>query len=142
MARGLIALTLAALAGMLGIAAWRLFQALRRRRREPRLREDALQYEIWYLLRQKDAAAADRFLTGLWDQMRAERTRVAGAAAAPDASLQSVLERQVAELAGAVEVLRRGHAGDAALPPALSALEERVKQLCADLAALQPGGTP
>ena len=38
--------------------------------------------------------------------------------------------------------LGRAHAGDPALPPALAALEERVKQLCSGLAAVQPGGTP
>jgi len=123
-----------------GVGVWRLILALRKRR-EPRRGEEALQYEIWYMLRQKDAAAAERFLARLWGQMAAERSRV-GAAPAAGAGGHRLLEAQVAELSGAVEVLRRGHAGDAALPPALAVLESKVRELCGDLAALQPGGTP
>ncbi len=137
MGRITIALTVALRAGLLGVAAWRLFQALRKRR-EPR-HEDALQYEIWYALRQRDAAAGDRFLTGLWDQMHAARSGAAGTAARPG-DAPALLEKQIAELARAVEVLRRAHAGETALPPALAALETKVKALCADLAALTPGG--
>jgi hypothetical protein len=140
MARSVIALTLAIMAGALGIAAWRLFLALKRRR-EPRRNEEALQYEVWYVLRQKDPAAADRFLTGLWDRMVAERSRAAGTSAAGP-EVQKLLETQVAEIAGAVEALRRSHAGEPTLPPALADLEGRVKRLCGDLAALEPGGTP
>ncbi len=137
MGRITIALTVALMAGMLGVAAWRLIQAMRKRR-EPR-HEDALQYEIWYALRQKDAAAGDRFLAGLWDQMRAARSGAAGTVGRPG-DAQALLERQIAELARAVEELRRAHAGEPALPPALAALETKVKGLCADLAALSPGG--
>jgi len=126
-----------------GVGVWRLIVALRAHR-APSQREDALQYEIWYALRQKDAAAADRFLSGLWERMLAERPAAAGAEAAARGAkpaAQAVLEAQVAELAGAVEALKRAHAGEPALPPALAALEGKVKELCGDLAALQPGGT-
>lgn len=135
MGRTLVPLLLAAMAAVCAVALWRLLLALRRRR-EPRRGEDALQYEIWYVLRQKDAAAADRFLTQLWERMRAERAR----AAAPAVDRQALLETQVAEMAGAMEALRRAHAGESALPPALAALEDKVKQLCGDSAALHPGG--
>ena len=143
MARTLVPLLLAAMAVVCVVGIWRLFLALRRRRRQPRQREDVLQYEVWYALRQQDAAAAERFLAGLWDRMAAERSRPPGrASGGPGAAAQSLLESQVAEMAGAVEALGRAHAGEPALPPALAVLEERVKRLCSDLAAVQPGGTP
>jgi len=140
MGRGLIPLLLAVMAAVCGIGVWRLIVALRKRR-EPGQREDALQYEIWYVLRQKDAAAADRFLTGLRDRMLAERSRFTGNPAA-GSEMQKLVETQVAEMARAVDMLKRAHAGEPELPPALADLESRVKQLCGDLAALQPGEAP
>ncbi|MGA2383884.1 MAG: hypothetical protein ABSD56_04925 [Bryobacteraceae bacterium] len=143
MARALIPLALVVIAGACGFALWRLV-ALRRRRGARIRQETSLPYEVWYALRQTDPAAAERFLTALWDQLQAERSRVAGQAAAggPAAGVQSLLEAQVAEMAGAADALRRAHAGEPALPPALTILDEQVRRLCGDVAALRPGGNP
>jgi hypothetical protein len=138
MARALISLALILIAGACGYALWRLV-VLRRKRGARLQQETSLPYEVWYALRQTDEAAAERFLTALWDQLQAERSRLGGQAAA---GLQTVLEAQVAQVAGAADALRRAHAGEPALPPALAILEERVRRLCGDVAALQPGGNP
>jgi hypothetical protein len=139
MARVLIFLALILIALACGYALWRL--VLLRRKRGARLQQEtSLPYEVWYALRQTDEAAAERFLTALWDQLEAERSRVAGQATG--AGVQTLLETQVAEVAGAADALRRAHAGEPALPPALAILEERVRRLCSDVAALQPGGNP
>jgi hypothetical protein len=143
MARGLILLALVAIAGACILALWRLARS-RRRRGDWRQRENTLPYELWYALRQRDAAAADRFLAGLWDQQRTERAQAGGGTGAGSGAgggERSVLEAQIGEVASAVESLRRAHAGDPALPPALEALEERVRRLCSDVAALHGGGT-
>lgn len=138
MARALIFLALILIAGACGYALWRLV-VLRRRRGARVQQETSLPYEVWYALRQTDEAAAERFLTALWDQLQAERSRLGGQAAA---GLQTVLETQVTQVAGAADALRRAHAGEPELPPALAILEERVRRLCGDVAALQPGGSP
>jgi type II secretory pathway pseudopilin PulG len=141
MARSLILLALVVIAGACLLALWRLSRS-RRRRGNWRQRENTLPYELWYALRQKDTAAADRMLAGLWEQQRAERAQAGGGTGTGSgAGEQSVLEAQIGEVAGAVEALRRAHAGEAALPPALDALEERVRRLCGDVAALEGGGT-
>ncbi|HVO35151.1 MAG TPA: hypothetical protein VMT21_06270, partial [Gemmatimonadales bacterium] len=105
--------------------------------------ETSLPYEVWYALRQTDPAAAERFLAALWDRLRAERSRMAGQATAggPGTDLQTLLETQVAEMTHAVDALRRAHAGEPAFPPALAILEEQVRRLCAEVAALQTGGS-
>ena len=138
MARALIFLALILIAGACGYALWRLV-VLRRRRGARLQQETSLPYEVWYALRQTDEAAAERFLTALWDQLQAERSRLGGQAAA---GLQTVLETQVTQVAGAADALRRAHAGEPELPPALAILEERVRRLCGDVAALQAGGNP
>jgi len=138
MARALIFLALILIAGACGYALWRLV-VLRRRRGARLQQETSLPYEVWYALRQTDEAAAERFLTALWDRLQAERSRLGGQAAA---GLQTVLEAQVTQVAGAADALRRAHAGEPELPPALAILEERVRRLCGDVAALQPGGSP
>jgi len=138
MARALIFLALILIAGACGYALWRLV-VLRRRRGARLQQETSLPYEVWYALRQTDEAAAERFLTALWDRLQAERSRLGGQAAA---GLQTVLEAQVTQVAGAADALRRAHAGEPELPPALAILEERVRRLCGDVAALQPGGNP
>jgi hypothetical protein len=138
MARALIFLALILIAGACGYALWRLV-VLRRRRGARLQQETSLPYEVWYALRQTDEAAAERFLTALWGRLQAERSRLGGQAAA---GLQTVLEAQVTQVAGAADALRRAHAGEPELPPALAILEERVRRLCGDVAALQPGGNP
>ncbi len=140
MARALIFLALILIAGACGYALWRLV-VLRRRRGARVQQETSLPYEVWYALRQTDEAAAERFLTALWDQLQAERSRLCGQAAI-GAAVPTLLEVQVAQVAGAADALRRAHAGEPALPPALAILEERVRRLCGDVAALQPGGNP
>lgn len=139
MARALLSLTLLIIACALGYALWRLV-VLRRKRGARVKQETSLPYEVWYALRQTDEAAAERFLTALWDRLQAERSRRGGQGAGVGA--QTLIETQVAEMAGAVDALRRAHGGETALPPALAILEERVRCLCGDVAALQPGGTP
>jgi hypothetical protein len=141
MAHALVFLALFAIALSCGYALWRL--ATLRRKRGARLgQETSLPYEVWYALRQTDPAGAERFLTALWDQLQAERSRAAGQAASGrgGAGLQLLLEAQVADMTRAVDALRRAHGGEPALPPALDILEEQVRRLCADVAALQPGG--
>lgn len=139
MAPALIALALILIAGALAYALRRLV-VLRRKRGAQLQQETSLPYEVWYALRQTDEAAAERFLTALRDQFQAARSRVAGGAAG--AGLQTLIEAQVAQVAAGADALRRAHAGEPALPPALAILEEQVRRLCADLAAAQPGGNP
>ena len=137
MARALIFLALILIAGACGYALWRL--AVLRRKRGARIQQEtSLPYEVWYALRQTDEAAGERFLAALRDQLEAARSREAGRAAG--AGVQTLLQAQVAEVAGAADALRRAHAGEPALPPALVILEERVRRLCGDVAALEPGG--
>jgi len=136
-----IDLAIAIVVGACALAAWRLARSRRRRRGPPR-QESALPYEIWYGLRQKDVAAADRFLAGMWDRRLAERTAAAagrGGGRRSGSQVQALLESQVAEMTGAAESLRRFHAGEAGLPAALEALEERVRRLCDEFAATQEG---
>jgi hypothetical protein len=133
MTRALAYVVLVVVTATVCVGVWRLARANRRRSLRRR-REDTFPYEMWYALRQQKADAGDRVLEGLWAQLLAERQGVARPA------LRALVEGQVAEMAGAIEVLRRAHIGDPALPPALAVLEERVRRLCNDLAALQPGG--
>ena len=119
------------------LATSRVVQASRRRR------ETSLPYEHWYLLRQRDPAAAQRFIAALWGQLAANRARIASCLSVDRPSigdLRTVVREQLEAISAAQATLGHDHAGEPNLPGALAELQMQVERLRNDTAALLPDG--